>query len=113
MQRVLRWEVPVDDDWHKIGAGRVVEVAARDHNERPGDMVDVWTLEDFAGTSTADLRRRPVTVIGTGHPAPEDAVYLGTAVVPTFHLPPETVRGRSNQVESSAGLVWHVFGRTP
>ena len=52
-------------------------------------------------------------VIGTGHPAPGDTAYLGTAVVPTFFLPLDVVEGRSNEVESSAGLVWHVFGRTP
>jgi hypothetical protein len=113
MQRVLRWEVPVDDEWHEIGAGRVVEVAARAHHQRPGDLVEVWTLEDFAGTSTADLRRRPVTVIGTGHPAPNDAAYLGTAIVPAFRVHETGQIRHPLDVESAAGLVWHVFGRTP
>src|SRR3990167_8566141 len=113
MQRVLRWDVPVDDKWHDIGAGRVVHVAARDHRKRPGDLVEVWTLEESAGTNTAGPRKRSVKVIGTGHPAPGDTAYLGTAVVPTFFLPLDVVEGRSNEVESSAGLVWHVFGRTP
>jgi hypothetical protein len=110
MQRVLRWEVPVDDEWHEIGAGRVVEVASRAHHQRPGDLVEVWTLEDFAGTSTADLRKRSVKVIGTGHPAPEDTAYLGTAIVPTLRVENPS---HPNLVESSAGLVWHMFGRTP
>lgn len=110
MQRVLRWEVPVDDGWHEIGAGRVVEVAARAHHQRPGDLVEVWTLEDFPGTSTADLCRRSVTVIGTGHPAPLDTEYLGTAVVPSLRLASPAALGTDGRVESSAGLVWHVFG---
>jgi hypothetical protein len=115
MQRVLQWEVPVDDEWHEIGAGRVVEVAARAHRERPGDLVEVWTLEDYPGTSTADLVKRSATVIGTGHPAPLNTEYLGTAVVPAFALVYQEDDDSKSalQVESHAGLVWHVFGRTP
>lgn len=111
MQRVLRWDVPVDDEWHEIGAGRVVEVAARTYRKRPGDMVEVWTLEDYPGTSTADLPMRSVSVVGTGHPAPLDSAYLGTAIVPAF-LVHETGQSRHPlAVESAAGLVWHVFGK--
>lgn len=110
MQRVLRWDVPVDDQWHEIGAGRVVEVAARAHRERPGDLVEVWTLEDYPGTSTADLPKRSVIVVGTGHPAPLDSVYLGTAIVPELRLAAPPVLGTSGEVVSLAGLVWHVFG---
>lgn len=115
MERVLRWEVPVDDEWHDIGAGRVVHVAARSYRKRPGDLVEVWTLEvDYAGDgSTADLAMRPVTVIGTGHPAPSPAWYIGTAIVPAFVVH-ETGQSRHPlDVESAAGLVWHVFGRKP
>lgn len=111
MQRVLRWDVPVDDEWHEIGAGRVVEVAARAHRKRPGDLVEVWTLEDHPGTSTADLPKRSVVVVGTGHPAPLDSEYLGTAIVPAF-LVHQTGQSRHPlDVESTAGLVWHVFGK--
>lgn len=111
MQRVLRWDVPVDDKWHEIGAGRVVHVAARDHRERPGDLVEVWTLEDTPGVDTSDLPKRSVIAGGTGHQAPENTEYLGTAVVPTLQLAAPAFLGTSGEVVSRAGLVWHVFGR--
>lgn len=104
MQRVLRWDVPVDDKWHDIGAGRVVEVAVR--NTRTPDernLVEVWTLEDYPGTSTADLPKRSAIVVGTGQPAPENTEYLGTAIVPLLTMDQLVIR-------SVAGLVWHVFG---
>jgi DNA-binding transcriptional regulator YhcF (GntR family) len=108
MQRVLRWEVPVDDEWHEIGAGRVVEVAVRNtrrtFNQR--DVVEVWTLENTPDVSTEDLVKRSAMIVGTGQPAPENTEYLGTAIVPLFTMEQFSVR-------SVAGLVWHVFGRTP
>jgi hypothetical protein len=56
-----------------------------------------------------------VKVIGTGHPAPADTKHLGTAVVPAFALAYQENDNREPflVVESRAGLVWHVFGRTP
>ena len=111
MQRVLRWEVPVDDDWHEIGAGRVVEVAARAHRQVPGDLVEVWTLERTEHFGTDSILKRSVTVVGTGHPGPSRTEYLGTAVVPTLQLaePPDLPK-TNGEVVSRAGLVWHVFG---
>lgn len=111
MQRVLRWEVPVDDKWHQIGAGRVVEVASRTHRERPGDLVEVWTLEQTRDASTADLQQRSVIIVGTGHPAPMDSTYLGTSIVPELRLASPASLGTTGDVVSLAGLVWHVFGR--
>lgn len=111
MQRVLRWAVPVDDKWHEIGAGRVVEVASRTHLERPGDLVEVWTLEETPDASTADMKQRSVIIVGTGHAAPLDSVYLGTALVPELRLADPVFLGTSGTVVSGAGLVWHVFGR--
>ena len=110
MQRVLRWDVPVDDGWHDIGAGRVVHVAARTHRERPGDMVEVWTLEDTPDLGTANLIKRSVIVVGTAHPAPENTEYLGSAVVLNLQLVPSMLRGGPDRIESHTGLVWHVFG---
>lgn len=111
MQRVLRWEVPVDDQWHDIGAGRVVEVAAREHRKRPGDLVEVWTLEGAHPPGTTDPGKRSVIVVGTGHPAPINTEYLGTAVVPSFTTDsPGAFPGAHVSVASCAGLVWHVFG---
>lgn len=104
MQRVLRWEVPVDDEWHEIGAGRVVEVAVR--NTRTLDernLVEVWTLEGAHPPGTTEPGPRSVIVVGTGHPAPPNTEYLGTAIVPLLTMDQLTIR-------SVAGLVWHVFG---
>jgi hypothetical protein len=50
-RRVLRWEVPVDDDWHEIGGGRVVFIANR--GQLPGlttGSVEVWTEEQLPDT---------------------------------------------------------------
>lgn len=113
MQRVLRWEVPVDDDWHDIGAGYVVEVAARDHRSSPGDLVEVWTLEDTADTNPGDslsIPMRSVTVIGTGHPVPPDTEHVGSAIVPTFTTVSRR-RDLDEQIVSMSGLVWHVFAK--
>lgn len=112
MHRVLRWEVPVDDAWHKVGAGAVVHVAAREHKRKPGDIVEVWTLEEgpdagpWAGHAT-----RSVTVVGTGHPLPDDVYHIGTAVVPTFHIISGPTHGSVDHIESAAGLVWHIFAK--
>lgn len=113
MQRVLRWDVPVDSEWHNIGAGAVVHVAARSYHERPGDLVEVWTLEDTEpdGIQFDELRKRSVSVFGTGHLLPRDAVHVGSAVVPTFHVVPGPTRGTVERVESMVGLVWHVFAK--
>lgn len=113
MQRVLRWDVPIDDAWHKIGAGDVVHVATRTHRERPGDLVEIWTLEDTApdGIQFDDLRKRAVTAVGTGHPVPDNTRHIGSAVVPTFSLVPSMLRGGKDSIESRIGLVWHVFER--
>lgn len=110
MQRVLRWDVPVDDQWHEIGAGYVAHVAARTHRDRPGDLVEVWTVED-TGTRVADLPMRSVTVVGTGHVAPDNTEHIGTAVVPAFDLVTPDSRGGVVQIHSRAGLVWHVFAK--
>lgn len=109
-QRVLRWDVPVDDEWHEIGGGRVVEVSARTQRERPGDLVEVWTLEGAHVPTTTEPPMRSVIVIGTGHTAPPNTEYLGTAVVPNLKLAPSLLRGGRDHIESHPGLVWHVFG---
>ena len=99
MQRVLRWAIPVDDQWHDIGAGYVVETSARQSISRPGDLVEIWTLEDT------------VIVIGTGHPVPENTEHVGTAIVPALQLVPSALAGQRDRIESIAGLVWHVFAK--
>lgn len=111
MQRVLRWAVPVDDQWHEIGAGYVVETSARQSFQRPGDLVEIWTLENTPDGDPAEIPMRSVTVVGTGHPVPENTDHVGTAVVPTFHVVSGPIRGTVEHVESVAGLVWHVFAQ--
>lgn len=114
MQRVLRWQVPVGTGWHDIGAGPVVLVDVRDYARKPGDLIEVWTLEQTADASfkgIEDLPRRSVTVVGTGHPMAEDTRHIGSAVVPTFGLVPSMLRGGKDTIEPRIGLVWHVFER--
>jgi hypothetical protein len=111
MHRVLRWDVPVDDAWHEIGAGGVVHVAARSHRERPGDLVEVWTLEDLSNTYAETVPQRSVSVFGTGHPLPDGVYHIGTAVVPTFRVYDGAPATTLPRIESAAGLVWHVFAK--
>jgi hypothetical protein len=112
MQRVLRWDVPVDDQWHEIGAGYVAHVAARTHRERHGDLVEVWTVEDVADTQVSVVvPMRSVAVVGTGHQVPDNAEHIGSAVVPAFHVVSGPTRGTVEHIESTAGLVWHLFAK--
>jgi hypothetical protein len=85
-ERVLKWDVPVDDEYHPIGAGQVALVAIQ-HNP---NVVNVWTVED-ARDAKPDLR--PARVYGTGQPVdlPE---HLGSVLA------------------FGGSLVWHVFGGT-
>lgn len=80
--RVLKWSVPVDDQPHPIGAGRVVHVGCQDD----AWTTQVWTLEtDEPDTDFAQ-------VFGTGQPLPGSA---------TEHL--------GSTISSSGLFVWHVF----
>jgi hypothetical protein len=82
-RRVLRWEVPVDGAWHEleVGPDGIAHVAARSV-----DVVEVWAIDDPV------LAKFPgrFIVVGTGHPLPELADHVGTALAPN-------------------GLVWHLF----
>jgi hypothetical protein len=87
--RVLRWEIPVDDQWHQIGGGRVLHTACRPPS---ATTVHIWTLEP---ENTA-IAPRHACVIGTGHRVPMDAGdHLGTAIT------------------HDDALVWHVFEQRP
>lgn len=87
-KRVLKWSVPVDDQDHPIGGGRVVHVACQ---SGVVDVVQVWTEE------ADDVPRavRHARVYGTGQRIPESDEHIGTALTPVH--PPKT-------------LVWHVYG---
>lgn len=82
MIRVLRYDVPVDDQTHRLDLfGALLHVAAR----RP-EAVEVWAVHDPEMPPTT----YHLVVVGTGHPWPPDAVWKGTAVAPH-------------------GLVWHLL----
>lgn len=76
MQRILRWEVPVDDEPHLIGAGPVVHIDSRRDRFPRGDRVEVWTLSSQACPEPS----RRVQVVGTAHPFPIDWTPLGSVV---------------------------------
>jgi hypothetical protein len=82
-RRVLRHEIPVDGAWHELelGPDGIAHVATRSP-----DVVEVWTIHD--------QRLVPIPwrliVVGTGHPLPDLAEHVGTALAP-------------------GGLVWHLF----
>lgn len=84
MKHVLKWSVPVDDNDHPIGGGKVVMVAC----QAGPDVVQVWT-EEWRGVDPLPRRAR---VYGTGQPVPLHDEHLGSVV---------TAGGR---------LVWHVYG---
>jgi len=83
LRRILRWEIPVDDQWHELelGPDGIAHVAARS-----ADAVEVWAVHD---PRLVKVRRR-FTVVGTGHPVPDLTRHVGTALAPH-------------------GLVWHLL----
>ena len=81
MIRVLKWNVPVDDEWHPIGSGPVVHVDAFNPWE-----VFIWTLQEN------ESQTRAARVYGTGQPLPENVEHLGSASA------------------NGGALIWHVFG---
>ena len=70
---IYRYEVPVDDQEHEITTGPPLFVASR----RP-DVVEFW-----ADPHVLSYNRR-YFVVGTGHPIPPGAVYVGTALIGPF-----------------------------
>ena len=92
-RRVLRWTVPLDDQWHEVGPGEVMLVSWRESNV---NAVEVWTEEYLPdGWPTVDLlRHRKVKVFGTGHLLdPEAQEHLGSTMSHDGHF------------------VWHVFAQ--
>lgn len=88
-RRVLRYEVPVDDQWHRIDSPgrRVGPIAARN----PG-VVEFWAVQSdwpHGVDGTGEFR-----VFGTGHVIDDDhAAYVGTTLA------------------ADGALVWHLFKR--
>lgn len=73
--KVLKWHVPVDDQDHRIGKGKIVLVAC----QYDAASVQVWTEED-----AEDEGHRLVRVFGTGHEVPTEYSHLGSAVSGPF-----------------------------
>lgn len=82
--RVLKWVVPVDDEYHYIGFGPVALVDMQNFN------LCVWTIEKSPET---EPYTREVRVFGTGHEVPEGHVHMGSA--------------------QNGPYVWHIFWRLP
>lgn len=80
MSRVLRYEIPVGGVHVRTVPGGLLHVATR----RP-DVVEMWVQDE------GKAMVRSYAVVGTGHPWPDDAVYLGTAIAP------------------GGSLVWHLL----
>lgn len=84
--RVLKWDVPVDDQVHYVGTGKIVHIAC----QSTPDVVQVWTVEDD------DARPyRAVRVVGTGHPFSWSWDVWGSTVA------------------ASGALVWHLLVAPP
>lgn len=89
-RRMLRHEVPVDDQPHTFGPlCDPVHVAAKLTME--GYVVEFWAE---AGDNGAGNQPRLFQVYGTGHPLPNTAKWVGTC-------------DRIN------GFVWHLYEVTP
>lgn len=80
MKRILKTDIPIDDQWHVVETADVRHVGQQ-HDDT---TVTFWWEE------TADVRARRLRVFGTGHEIPDDTTYVGT-------------------VQASNGLVWHLI----
>ncbi len=88
-RRILRYEVPVDSDWHVLDLprGPIVHVASR-----TPDVVEFWLLDqgdDFTLT-------KAFQVFGTGQP-----------------IPPVAAEHRGTAIAAGGSLVWHLMEHEP
>jgi hypothetical protein len=86
MRRILRYEVPVDDEWHTfdLPRGPIVHVACRERA-----VVEFWQLDAGDGLR---LPPRAFCVFGTGQP-----------------LPPAAGRHIGTAFDAGGALVWHLM----
>lgn len=87
MSRILKYQIPVDDQWHEHDAGVGNDYFAHVDHQVDG-FVTLWTHEWGQG----DRRKVWLRVVGTGHDFPGNSFskYVGTALDPR-------------------GLVWHLI----
>jgi hypothetical protein len=71
--RMLRYEVPVDDQWHTLACGIPMAVGCRRN-----DVVEFWAYEMSPQPPTRQFR-----VFGTGQPFDKDDIwYAGSVTTP-------------------------------
>jgi hypothetical protein len=85
-ERIFRYEVPVDGDWHDLELhGPVLHVACR-----KADVVELWAAHrDTPLTAGAARIPQRFTVVGTGHALPVHEshwLHVGTAIAPGGEL---------------------------
>lgn len=80
--RILRWEVPVDDQVHEFDfTGDVLAVGCRDIR-----VVEFWALAYDRAPGSWNRARR-MYVVGTGQPLPDKLMgHRGTVVAPGGQL---------------------------
>ena len=93
-ERIYRYEVPVDDQWHTFQlSGNPLAV-----NCRHMTTVEFWTRSNNVDPGL----ERSFIVVGTGHPIPAETHYWGTAVAPggmlVWHLLERLGEGISHDV---------------
>jgi hypothetical protein len=88
-RRILRYEVPVDSDWHVLDLprGPIVHVAAR-----MPDIVEFWLLDQGDGL----VLTRAFQIFGTGQP-----------------IPPAAAEHRGTAITAGGSLVWHLMEHEP
>jgi hypothetical protein len=96
-RRVLRYDVPVDDQPHLVGGGRVLHVGSQFPRPTGTPQVALWCEEELHEDWPGSEPLRPqrwVQVFGTGDRLPDAAFrHLGTAL--------------------GAGLVCHLYEVAP
>lgn len=94
-KRILKWEVPIDDEEHNIGNGKVVHVGLP-KIPALGSLrreVCIWTEETMSNDSASILTDRTVKIFGTGREFPDDHCHVGSVV----------------DSSDTAYAVWHVY----
>lgn len=78
MRRVLKWTVPVDDQWHPVGAGPVIHVASQFGY---ADLMQIWTVEECSVDGAPYQKPMGCLIVGTGHRVPDFTESIGSMVV--------------------------------
>jgi hypothetical protein len=86
VSRILRYEVPVDDEPHELAlSGAIVHVDSRNP-----EIVELWAFD-----TGWPPRIRTFQVVGTGHTFPATWLHVGSVIV------------------AGGALVWHLMELTP